>query len=172
MKGRFVALISAFSILLTGCAAGTERLVQRPNPEIEVSAGEFESELGFHLSIPEGAGEVTYTIDTESKRGLAAFYQDGVLWNALVMRSDVSIDFINYYDDDNVDEVDIDFDSNQVLKVRGADPVLKYYRMRYSDNSEAYMLTAQWFLEDEGFMVALKNYSEEPVHTMPVEVFG
>ncbi|MCH5250520.1 MAG: hypothetical protein J1E98_11325 [Lachnospiraceae bacterium] len=49
---------------------------------------------------------------------------------------------------------------------------MKCYRIHYADNGEAYTCSVMWFLEDEGFMISLDSYSDNPVHTMPVEVFG
>lgn len=187
MKGKIITLLSALSLMLTGCASGNANItssspeievtsgnanITRDSPEIEVTAEKFQEETGFLFSVPEGAEDVTYIIDTETKRALMGFVLNGVLWNAMVKRSDAFEDIVNLYVRDNWEEIGCDFDSDQIMKVHGADPDVKCYRIHYADNSEAYRFSAMWFLEDEGFMISLGSYSEKLVHTMPVEVFG
>ena len=171
MKGKIITLLSALSLMLTGCASGNANIT-RSNPEIEVTAEKIQEEIGFLFSVPEGAEDVTYSIDTETHRGIMGFVLDGVVWNAKVKRSDAFADIDNLYVEDSWEEIGCDFDSDQIMKVHDADPDVKCYRIHYADNNEAYMCSAMWFLEDEGFIISLDSYSEMPVHTMPVEVFG
>lgn len=100
-----------------------------------------------------------------------AFYVDDVLWNVYVKKTDVYYDYRSGYMAENQKKIPCDLDSDRNLQVHGAEPEIDYYRIEYSDDDVAYMLDAQWFLEDEGYMIALRSYSEEPIHTMPVEVF-
>lgn len=203
MKLKIITLLSALSLMLTGCASGNASItssspeigttsgnssITSSSPEIEVTSGnanitrdtteikvtaeKFQEETGFLFSVPEGAEDVTYFIDTETKRALMGFVLDGVLWNAIVKRSDAFEDIVNWYVRDNEEEIGCDFDSDQIMKVHGADPDVKCYRIHFADNREAYSFSAMWFLEDEGFMISLVSFSENPVHTMPVEVFG
>lgn len=194
MRGKIIALSAVFILMLTGCASKNEDMLQQPNPEtnvteeqqtditilidtrddpsIEVSAEEFQKEMGYSFSVPQGAQEVTYVIDTEQHRGYMGFYLDGVLWNARVKRADAFTDIVNTYIDDYVEEIGSELDSEQILQVHGADPEIHYYRYKYDNKTLSYDLTAMWYLEKEGFMVALTSYSETPIHTMPVEVFG
>ena len=111
-------------------------------------------------------------IDPELHWGYMSFYQDGVLWNAKAKRADAFTDIVNTYIDDYVEEIGSELDNDQVLQVHGADPEIHYYRYKYNNKTISYDLTAMLHLEEEGFMVALTSYSETPIHTMPVEVFG
>ena len=66
-------------------------------------------------------------------------------------------------------------ENGQVIKARGAEPdVLRYFLIHYHSDTinDAYMFNAYWFLEDEGLELTLQSYSEQPVHEVPVEVFG
>lgn len=170
MKGKIIMLLSALSLMLTGCASGNANIT-RSDSEIEVTAEKFQEEIGFLFSVPEGAEDVTYSIDTETHCGFMGFVLDGVVWNAKVKRSDAFADIKNLYIEDSWEEIGCDFDSNQIMKVHGVNPDVKCYRIPYADNSEAYRCLAMWFLEDEGFMISLDSYSEKPIRTMPVEVF-
>ena len=171
LKVKIVALFSALAIVLTGCSSGKERLVQRPDPEVNVTAEEFEKEYGFSPSIPEGVEEVEYVIDTESHRGCVGFYVGDVLWNVKVLMTDEYKDIAKPYIDEHTNEMDCFLDSSQDLTVHGVEPELICYRFQYSEDNEDYMAFAMWFLEDDGLMISLQSLSDEPVHTMPVELF-
>lgn len=171
MKIRIIALLFVFALVMTGCSKGGERLVQRPNPETQVSAEEFEKEYGFSLFVPEGAEDVSYVIDMESHRGTMNFKLNDTYWSARVMRADDFKSFNNFYVDDSQEEIDSLFDSNQDIRVLGVEPVIRYFRIHYVDNSEAYSSEAMWFLEDKRLMIGLDCFSEKQVHKMPVEVF-
>ena len=151
---------------------GTEILTERQSPEIHVTAEEFTEEMGYQFYIPDGVVEVDYVIDTDSHRGLIGFYLDDVLCNIKVKRSDVFFDIDDPYVTDDWEKLTFEPDEGQILKVHGADPEVRYWKINYSDTNKAYWLSAEWFLEDEGIMTALICYSEKPVHTMPIEVFG
>lgn len=160
----------------TGCVSRDSNITA-PTTEIEATAEKIQEDIGFLFFVPEGAEDVTYKIDTAdaaAHRGFMGFVLDGDGWNAYVKRSDAFADIVNlYFDDrDGWEKIGCDFDSDQIIKVHGADPDVKCYKIHYADNSEAYMFSAMWFLKDEGFMVALINYSKNPIHSMPVEVFG
>lgn len=150
-------------------------IYQRPNPEIEVTAEEFkefEEEIGYSLSVPEGAKNVVYQIDTEQYYGTLAFYLDDVLWNAKVRRRDKSEYKPEPYVGDYETEIDCEFKSGQVTKVHGVEGDIRYYRITYPNNTEAYKLNAEWFLEDGGYELLMSCYSEEPIYTMPIETLG
>ncbi len=126
----------------------------RPSPEYEVSAedfAEFEKEIGFSLSVPEDAQNVAYQIDAEVYKGTLIFYLGDVLWDAKVR----PVDKERYYRgepyvDEYMTELDCEFESGQVTTLRGVEGDIRYYRITYPDNSEAYNLSATWYLEDEG----------------------
>lgn len=171
MKNWIIALLFVFALVLSGCSKGGERLVQRKSPEELVTAEEFQKEYGFGLSVPVGAEDVSYVIDMESHRGTMNFKLNDTYWSARVMRADDFKSFNNFYVDDSREEIDSLFDSNQDIKVLGVEPVIRYFRIHYVDNSEAYLSEAMWFLEDKGLMIGLDCFSKKQVHTMPVEVF-
>ena len=171
LKVKTVALFSALAIMLTGCSSGNERLIDKPDPEVEVTAEEFEKEYGFSPSIPEGVEEVQYVIDTDTHRGFVGFYEGDVLWNIKVLKTDEFKDIATPYSYEGTTEIDCFIDSNQDLTVQGVEPQLTCYRNQYSEDNEDYMAVAMWFLEDDGLMISLQSLSDEPVHTMPVEVF-
>ena len=200
MRYNIILLLSVISLLLTGCAAdvqdneipaaeavtGTEApdmiqepdfdevtiLTARPDPEIEVTAEELEKELSYRFIVPEGAENVIYFYDTESKRGTMTFYLDGVYWDAKVIRTDSYFEFNRKYIDEYTKEIVPELDSDRILQVHGIDPEINYYNTHYGQNDESFDLSAMWYLEEEGLMIALSSYSETPIHTMPVEVFG
>jgi len=156
----------------SGAPYGAEILVQRADPEIEVTAEAFADMMGFTFSVPDDAKDVTYIIDTDTGRGTMGFYLGDVLWNARVMRHDTYLNIEGDYVDDSMEEIRCDFASDPAMTVRGVDPTyVKGYRIKYSEDWEAYMYKALWFLEDEGYIISLANYSETPVDSMPVEVF-
>ena len=155
-------------------------ITERPPTDRQVTAEEFEEELGFRFNIPEGAEVCEYRIDYSSPNmpvGFVGFYHDGILWNATVMSTNRS-----YYRDDlfepyksEYDELNFVPENGQVIKARGAEPdVLRYFLIHYHSDTinDAYMFNAYWFLEDEGLELTLQSYSEQPVHEVPVEVFG
>ena len=88
LKIKTVAMASLLALVLTGCSSGNERLIDRPSPEIEVTAEEFEKEYGFSPSIPESVEEVQYIIDTDTHRGFVGFYEGDVLWNIKVLKTE------------------------------------------------------------------------------------
>ena len=151
-------------------------IYQRPSPEYEVSAEDFEifeEEIGYHLYLPEGAEKVAYWIDAEVYKGTLVFYLGDVLWDAKVMPVDGDEEpFYRPYVDDYMTELDCDFESGQVTKLHGVEGDIRYYRITYSDTSGAYTLEARWYLEDEGYVVEMGCLSDEPIHTMPIEVLG
>ena len=76
------------------------------------------------------------------------------------------------YVDEYMDEIDCELDDGQITTVDGTEAELHYYRSQYTDGSEAFNLFAKWTLEDEGYQIALRAFSETPIHTLPVEIFG
>lgn len=170
MKIRIIALLFVFALVMTGCSKGGERLVQRDSPEKEVSAEEFKKEYGFCLSVPKGAEDVIYVIDTETLRGTMSFKLNDSYWSARVLKTNTFIDE-HYYVDETMEEIDSIFADNQDIKVCGVEPEVKSYRVHYADNSGAYKSTATWFLKDKGLWISLDSYSEKRPDTMPVEVF-
>ncbi|MBQ1553563.1 MAG: hypothetical protein IIZ66_08455, partial [Clostridia bacterium] len=94
-------------------------IYQRPDPEYEVSAEDFEvyeEEIGFHLSVPEGAEKIAYRIDAESYKGTLIFYLGDVLWDAKVMPADEEV-FYRPYVDEYMTELDCDLESDRFTKV-------------------------------------------------------
>lgn len=149
-------------------------IYQRPDPEYEVSAEDFEvyeEEIGFHLSVPEGAEKIAYRIDAESYKGTLIFYLGDVLWDAKVMPADEEV-FYRPYVDEYMTELDCDLESDRFTKVHGVEGDIRYYKITYSDTKEAYKLDARWYLEDEGYLIEMGCLSDEPIHSMPIEVFG
>lgn len=171
LKVKAVAVFSALAIVLTGCSSGKEILVDRPSPEIEVTPEEFEKEYGFSPSIPESVEEVQYIIDTDTHRGFVGFYEGEVLWNIKVLKNEEFKDIGTPYFYEGTTEIDCFIDSDQDLTVHGVEPQLNCYMNQYSEDNVDYSAVAMWFIEDDGLMITLVSLSDEPVHTMPVEVF-
>ncbi len=69
-------------------------------------------------------------------------------------------------------EIRCDFADGQSTQAHGVDGDVKCYKTQYANHTEAYMISAQWFLADAGYMVSLSSYGAEPPHTMPLSVFG
>ena len=143
----------------------------RDNPEKPVSAEDFMNEYGSIVTVPDDITVLEYKINPEIQRGYMAFYKDDVLWNAYVKPVNIWPEVYGVYVDKYMEEIDCELDDGQITEVHGITPELHYYRMQYDNGSEAYELYAEWLLADEGFQIALKSYSETPIHTIPVEIF-
>ncbi len=144
----------------------------RDNPEKPVSAEDFMNEFGSVVSVPDDITILEYKIDPEIQRGYMAFYKDDVLWNAYVKPDNIWPEVYGVYVDEYMEEIDCELDDGQITEVHGIAPELHYYRIQYDDGSEAYRLYVEWKLEDDGFQIALISYSENPIHTIPVEIWA
>lgn len=69
-------------------------------------------------------------------------------------------------------EIRCDFADGQSTQAHGVDGDVKCYKTQYANHTEAYMISAQWFLADAGYMISLSSYGAKPPHTMPLSVFG
>ena len=152
---------------------GEEILIERPDPTITVTAEEFQDMMGYSFIVPDGAKDIYYYIDTESKVGKMQFDLDGVFWTAQMLQRDVYIRLDRPHVDDCGIEITCDFkDDPAALQVHGVDPEgVNGYHMKYSEDWEQYIYSANWFLEDEGYSISLGCYSDTRIDSMPVEVF-
>jgi hypothetical protein len=198
MKKTVLALISctAAVLLLGGCgsAAGAtsqlpdaqeeseqvqdfpgtgdeEILIDREDPTIEVTAEEFQDRQGYTFNVPDGAEDVIYLIDTESNCGSMTFTLDGVGWTAVEIQRDVEIPLSHPYYPEGSTEQNCDFINDPAMKVHGADGEAYGYYEKVSEDWEYYYYSADWYLANEGYSIALFCYSDAPIDSMPVEVF-
>lgn len=147
-------------------------LIDREDPEKEITEEEFMNEFGALVSIPEDIEILGYMKDTDMQRGSVFFKKDGLQWDAYVKPVNNCLKINNIYVDENMHEIDCEFDDGQITTVDGVEPELYYYKTLYADGSEAYDFLATWDLEDKGYQIALRSFSETPIHTLPVEIFA
>ena len=149
-----------------------EILVDRPDPTIYVTDQEFQNRMGYSFTVPDGAVDVYYTLDTDdSTVGTMGFTLDGVYWKASIIQRDVYLYLCHPYLGDGETEVSCDFKDDPAMKVHGVDPEVKGLYIKYDENWEQYAYSASWYLDGEGYSISLDCYSEAPIDFMPVEVF-
>ena len=132
-----------------------------------MTAEEFMENFGAIISVPEGIEILEYRIDTETQRGYMAFYKDEVLWNVYVKPENIYPEVYRVNVDEDMEETDCVLDEGQITKIHGVEPELHYYRRNTIGTYELY---AKWFLEDDGFQIALLATSKTPIHSLPVEI--
>ncbi len=149
-------------------------LIDRENPEIEVTAEEFQdfqNRQGFSFNIPDGAGNFYYVINTDSPEvGKMQFDLDGITWTATEYQIDYK-PYINYYFPNDAKELRCDFITDPSMKVHGVDGEGYGYYEKISDEYEYYYYSVYWYLEKEGYAISLNCYADAPIDSMPVEVF-
>ena len=149
-----------------------EVLVDRPDPTIYVTDQEFQASMGYSFNVPDGAVDVYYTLDTDDPTfGMMGFTLDGVYWKASIIQRDVYLYLCHPYLGDGETEVSCDFIDDPAMKVHGVDPEVKGLYIKYDEDWEQYAYSASWYLDSEGYSIALDCYSEAPIDSMPVEVF-
>lgn len=146
-------------------------LIDRPDPTIEVSAEEFQDRMGYSFCVPDGAQDVYYFINTDTNVGMMDFTLDGVTCIAQVLQRDIYIRLDHPYIDDSGVEISCGFENDPAMKVHGADPEIKAYRVRYSDDRIEYIYSANWFLDQEAYSISLRCHADAPIDSMPVEIF-
>ena len=151
-------------------------IYDRPDPEIEVSAEEFEEymkKLGYSLCVPDGAEKVTYITDTDYPAARMDFYLNGVEWSAGVRKVDKTFYAPHPYVDEYMTAIDCDLESGQVMNVHGVEGDIWYYKISFSDGAaDRYKLETEWYLQEDGLAVGLTGWSDEPIHKIPVEALG
>lgn len=141
----------------------------RDNPEKPVTAEEFMERYGEVITVPEDIEIIEYRIDYSIDRGYIAFHKDDVLWNAYVKPVNIYPEVYGVYEADYKHEIPVELDDEQVTAIGGVEPELHYYKLKFGDEDGGYDIYAEWKLDDWQF--CLKGLSDEPIHTMPVEIF-
>ena len=151
-------------------------IYDRPNPEIEVSAevfAEYVKDMGYSFCVPEGAKKMTYIIDTGYPSAKMVFYLNGVEWTAGVGKVDKKYYAPHPYVADYMTEIDCDLESGQVTNVHGVEGDIRYYEISFSDGvADSYKLWTEWYLQEDGLAVSLTGFSDDPIHTIPVETLA
>ena len=156
----------------TPSATPEEEQDTREDPEIKVTEEEFMEKYSAVVctpdEMPDGIEILEYRIDTGTDRGFIAFNKDGILWNAYVKPDNIYPEAYRNYVDEDMEEI-VPSLGGQVTTVCGAGPELHYYRIKYSEDNVWYRMYAKW--EIEGWQLVLMTFTEEPVHSLPVEIF-
>ncbi len=156
----------------TPSATPEEEQDTREDPEIKVTEEEFMEKYSAVVctpdEMPDGIEILEYRIDTGTDRGFIAFNKDGILWNAYVKPDNIYPEAYRNYVDEDMEEI-VPSLGGQVTTVCGAGPELHYYRIKYSEDNVWYRIYAKW--EIEGWQLVLMTFTEEPVHSLPVEIF-
>ena len=156
----------------TPSATPEEEQDTREDPEIKVTEEEFMEKYSAVVctpdEMPDGIEILEYRIDTGTDRGFIAFNKDGILWNVYVKPDNIYPEAYRNYVDEDMEEI-VPSLGGQVTTVCGAGPELHYYRIKYSEDNVWYRMYAKW--EIEGWQLVLMTFTEEPVHSLPVEIF-
>ena len=156
----------------TPSATPEEEQDTREDPEIKVTEEEFMEKYSAVVctpdEMPDGIEILEYRIDTGTDRGFIAFNKDGILWNVYVKPDNIYPEVYRNYVDEDMEEI-VPSLGGQVTTVCGAGPELHYYRIKYSEDNVWYRMYAKW--EIEGWQLVLMTFTEEPVHSLPVEIF-
>lgn len=153
----------------TPSATPEEEQDTREDPEIKVTEEEFMERYGEVITVPEDIEIIEYRIDYSIDRGYIAFHKDDVLWNAYVKPVNIYPEVYGVYEADYKHEIPVELDDEQVTAIGGVEAELHYYKLKFGDEDGGYDIYAEWKLDDWQF--CLKGLSDEPIHTMPVEIF-